>query len=155
MGARGNGQGVGRGTGSRAPPQPDVQPVRCIPPGIKQMPAYHTHHHLHHHAHLYNIDRDTADLVPTHPPRPLYQPAPHLHGGAPRGSAPAARGPRAEPARMAAAPAARGSGAAPAPQAQEPQAEPARGAEGAWGDWTRDWDAIPDPLGGEALPLVV
>ena len=47
---------------------------------------------------------------------------------------------------MAAAPAARGSGAAPAPQAQEPQAEPARGAEGAHGDWARDWDAMPDPL---------
>ena len=55
---------------------------------------------------------------------------------------------------MAAAPAARGHGAAPAPQAQGPQAEPARGAEEAR-DWGRDWDAIPDPLGGEALPLVV
>ena len=56
---------------------------------------------------------------------------------------------------MAAAPAARESGAAPAQQAQEPQAEPARGAEGARGDRARDWDAIPDPLGGEALPLVM
>ena len=56
---------------------------------------------------------------------------------------------------MAAAPAARGSGAAPAQQAQEPRAEPARGAEAARGDWARDWDAIPDPLGGEALPLVM
>ena len=56
---------------------------------------------------------------------------------------------------MAAAPAARGHGAAPAPQAQELQAEPARGLEGIRGDWARDWDAIPDPPGGEALPLVV
>ena len=55
---------------------------------------------------------------------------------------------------MAAAPAARGQGAAPAPQAQGPQAEPARGAEGAR-TWDRDWDAIPDPLGGKALHLVM
>ena len=56
---------------------------------------------------------------------------------------------------MAAAAAARPSVAVPAPQVQEPQAEPARGAEGARGDWARDWDAIPDPPGGEALPLMV
>ena len=56
---------------------------------------------------------------------------------------------------MAPAPAARGSGAAPVQQAQEPRADPARGAEAARGDWTRDWDAIPDPLGGEALPLLM
>ena len=56
---------------------------------------------------------------------------------------------------MAAAPAARGSGSAQAPQAQEPQAEPARGAEGARGNWARDWDTVPDSLGGEALPLVM
>ena len=56
---------------------------------------------------------------------------------------------------MSPAPAARGSGAALAQQAQEPRAEPARGAEGARGDWAWDWDAIPDPLGGEALPLVM
>ena len=55
---------------------------------------------------------------------------------------------------MAAAPAARGHGVVPAPQAQGPQAEPALGAEGAR-DWDRDWDAIPDPLGGEVLPLVI
>ena len=29
-----------------------------------------------------------------------------------------------------------------------------QGAEGAR-SWHRDWDAVPDPLGGEALPLVV
>ena len=56
---------------------------------------------------------------------------------------------------MAAAPAAPGSGVAPAPQAQEPQAELARGAEGARGEWARDSDAVPDPLWGEALPLVM
>ena len=55
---------------------------------------------------------------------------------------------------MAAAPAASGHGAAPAPQAEGPQAEPARGAEGAQ-DWDRDWDVIPSPLGGEALPPVM
>ena len=55
---------------------------------------------------------------------------------------------------MAAAPAARGKGAAPAPQAPGPQEEPARGAEGAR-PWDRDWDAVPDPLGSQALPLVV
>ena len=56
---------------------------------------------------------------------------------------------------MAAAPVARESGPALAQNAQEPQAEPARRAEGVRGDWDTDWDAIPDPLGGEALPLVM
>ena len=69
-GARGDGLGVGRGTRSRAPRQLDVQPVRCIPPGIQQMPAHHAHHHNHHHAHLYNIDLDAGDLVPPPPPNP-------------------------------------------------------------------------------------
>ena len=55
---------------------------------------------------------------------------------------------------MTAAPAAGGRGAAPAPQAQGPKGEPARGAVGAR-PRDRDWDAAPDPLGGEALPLVV
>ena len=62
--------------------------------------------------------------------------------------------PRAEPARMATASAAGGRGAAPAPQAQGPQGEPARGARGARLR-DRDWDTVADPLGGEALPLVV
>ena len=155
VGAGGDRQGVGQGTGSGAPPRPEIQPVQCIPPGIQQMPAHHTHHHHHHHTHLYNIDPDAGDLVPPQPPRPLYQPALHPHSGALRGTAPATREPRAEPARLAADPTARGSGATPAPQAQEPQAEPGRGAEGARGGWARDWDAIPDPLSGEALPLVV
>ena len=55
---------------------------------------------------------------------------------------------------MAAAPAEGGRGAAPAPQEQRPPGEPARWAEGAQ-PWDRDWEAVPDPLGGEALPLVV
>ena len=62
--ARGDEQGVGRGTGSGAPPQPDVQPVRCIPPGIQQMPAHHAHHHHHHQAHIYKMDPDAGDLYP-------------------------------------------------------------------------------------------
>ena len=67
---------------------------------------------------------------------------------------------------MAPAPAARGSSAEPARVAPEPRAEPARGAgilhhqgEGlapqAGNDWVPDWSAIPDLLGGEALPLVM
>ena len=47
-----------------------------------------------------------------------------------------------------------GRGAAPAPQAQGPQGEPARGTGGAW-PWDRDWGTVPNPLGDEALPLVV
>ena len=125
--------------------------MRCIPPGIEQMQAHHAHHHHHHHAHLYSINPDTGDLVPPKPSRPPCQPSLHPHGGAPRGPAPTAPEPRAELARIAAAPAARGHGAAPAPQAQEP----GRGAEGACGDWARNWDAILDPLGGEALSLVM
>ena len=91
MGARGGGRVEKRGAGDGAPPQPDVQPVRCIPPGIQQMPAHNTHHHRrnHHHHHLYNIDPDAGELIPPQPPRPRHQPA-----------APA---PRAEPARMTSA----------------------------------------------------
>ena len=62
--------------------------------------------------------------------------------------------PRAYPAQMAAASAAGGQDAAPAPQAQGPQGGPARGTEGAR-PWERDWDTVSDPLGGEALSLVV
>ena len=95
-GARRGGRSEGRGTGGGAPPQPDVQPVLCIPPGIEQMPAHHTrhHHHHHHHAHLYNIDPHAGDLIPPQPSRPQHQPAPPAM--------------RAEPARMAAASAAGG-----------------------------------------------
>ena len=137
IGALGGGRAEGRGAGSGARPQPDVQPVRCIPPGIQQMPAHHTPHHHHHHHHLYNIDPDAAELVPPKPPRPQHQPAPPA--------------PRAEPARMASA--GGGRGAALAPQAQGQRGEPARGAEGAW-PWDRDWGTVLDPLGEEALPLV-
>ena len=137
IGARGGGRVKGRGAGGGAPPQPDVQPVRWIPPGIQQVPAHHTHHHHHHHHHLYNIDPDAGELIPPKPPRPQHQPAPPA--------------PRGEPARMASAEG--GRGAAPAPQAQGQQVEPARGAEGAR-PWDRDWGTVPDPLGDEALPLL-
>ena len=136
MEARGGGRVEGRRAGGGAPPQPDVQPVRCIPPGIQQMPAHHTNHHHHHH-HLYNIDPDAGELIPPQPPRPQHQPAP-----------PAAR---AEPARMALA--GGGRGAAPARRAQGQRGEPARGAEGAR-PRDRDLGTLPDPLGDEALPLV-
>ena len=89
MGARGGGRVEGREAGGGAPPQLDVQPVRCIPPGIQQMPAHHTHHHRPHHHHLYNINPDAGELIPPQPPRPQHQPAPPA--------------PRAEPARMASA----------------------------------------------------
>ena len=138
MGAEGGGRGEGRGAEGGAPPQPDVQPVRCIPPGIQQMPAHHTHHHHHHHHHhLYNIDPDASELVSPQPPRHQHQQAPPA--------------PRAEPARMASAEGKRG--AALAPQAQGQRGGPARGAEEGW-PWDRDWGAVPDPLGEETLPLV-
>ena len=138
MGAHGGGRGEGRGAEGGAPPQPDVQPVRCIPPGIQQIPAHHTHHHHHHHHHhLYNIDPDAGELVPPQPPRHQHQQAPPA--------------PRAEPARMASAEG--GRGAASAPQAQGQRGGPARGAEEGR-PWDRDWGAVPDPLGGETLPLV-
>ena len=139
-GAKGGRLSEGRGTGRVAPPESDVQPLRCIPPGIKQKPPHHTHHHHQHHAHLYNIDPDAGDLIPPQPPRPQHQPAPPA--------------PRAEPARMAAASAAGGRGTAPAPQVQGPQEEPARGTEGTR-PWDWDWGTVPDHLAGEALPLVV
>ena len=46
-----------------------------------------------------------------------------------------------------------GRDAAPAPQAHGPQGGLARGAEGGR-PWYRDWDTVPDPQRGEALPLV-
>ena len=139
-GAARGGRSKRSGTGGGAPPQPDVQPVRCIPPGIQQMPAHHTDHHHHPNAHLYNIDPDAGDLIPPQTPRPQHQPAPPA--------------PRAELARMTAASAAGGRDAAQAPHAQGLQGGPARGAEGAR-PWDRDWDTVSDPLGGWALPLVV
>ena len=103
MGARGGGRVEGRGAGGGAPPQPDVQPVRCISPGIQQMPAHHTHHHHPHHAHLYHIDPDAGELTPPHPQLPQHQPAPPPHrerswrgwprrGGAGRGTGAAGTG---------------------------------------------------------------
>ena len=137
-GAQGGGRGEGRGAEGGAPPQPEVQPVRCIPPGIQQMPAHHTyHHHHHHHHHLYNIDPDTGELIPPQPPRHQHQQAPPA--------------PRAEPARVASAEG--GRGVAPAPQVQEQRGGPAQGAEESR-PWNVDWGAVPDPLGGETLPLV-
>ena len=137
MRARGGGGAKGRGAGGRAAPQPDVQPVRCIRPGIQQMPAHHTHHYHHHHHHLYNIDPGAGELVPPKPPRPKHQPAPPA--------------PRAEPARMASAggKAGRGIGAAGTGATGGAGAR----VEGAW-PWDRDWGTVPDPLGEEALPLV-
>ena len=83
MGAMRGGRSEERGTGGGVPPQPDVQPARCIPPVIQQMPAHHTHHHHHHHAHLYNMDPDAGDLIPPRPAGPQRQPAPpRFKGGA-------------------------------------------------------------------------
>ena len=76
-GAAGGGQGVERGTGGGMPPQPDVQPERCNPPGIQQMPAHKAHHHHHHHAHLYNIDPVAgASSPPNHPDPHISRPPP-------------------------------------------------------------------------------
>ena len=41
--------------------------VRCIPPGIQQMPALRAGHH---HQPIYNIDPDMGDLIPPDPPGP-------------------------------------------------------------------------------------
>ena len=83
-GAQGGGRGEGRGAEGGAPPRPEVQPVRCIPPGIQQMPAHHTyHHHHHHHHHLYNIDPDAGELIsPPTPTTPAPASPPRAEGGA-------------------------------------------------------------------------
>ena len=147
VGAGGDQHGARQGMGSGAPPQPDVQTVRCIPTGIQQMPAHHAHHHHchhchhHHHTHLYNIDPDLGDLIPPKPPGP-----PSSWHPTRTAAPPAAPLPRHE---------SRGRSWRGWPQAQEPQAEPAQGAEGAQDYWARDWDTVPDPLGGEALPVVM
>ena len=140
MGAMGGGWREGRGMGGGAPPQRDVQPVRCIPGGIQQMPAHHTHHHHHHPLHLHNINPDAGDLIPPNPHGPsTSQPAPR-RGRSRRGRLLPRRG--------------GGRGAALAPQAQGPQGEPEQGAGGAQ-PWDLDWGMVPDPLGNEPHPLVV
>ena len=137
MGARVGGQAGGRGAGGGAPPQPDVQPVRCIPPGIQQMPAHHTHHHHYHHHHLYNIDPGAGELLPPQPPQPEHLPAPPA--------------PRAEPARMASA----GGGAGRGIGAASTGAAGGAGARGRGGPALGPGlGHVSDPLGEEALPLV-
>ena len=54
-GTGGGGHGTGQAKGGGALPQPEVQAVRCIPPGIEQMPAHHAHHRQ---EPIYNIDPD-------------------------------------------------------------------------------------------------
>ena len=66
-GATGGGRSEGRGTGGGAPPQPDVQPVQCIPPGIQQMPVHHTDHHHHHRP---TSTTSTLTLETSSPPDP-------------------------------------------------------------------------------------
>ena len=141
----------------------EVQAVRCIPHDIQQMPAHHMRHN--HFPPIYNIDPALGDLVPPQPPQLSRRQAPP-HDDAPHDRAPAAREPQAEPARIAAAPAARNPSAEPArmaaaPVAQEPRPEPARGAVGAPRPFqarsytVRERDAVPDPLGGETLLVVL
>ena len=163
-GAGGEGKGKGRGRGGAEAPQPEVQALRCIPPGIQQMPAHHAHHHQP--LPIYNIHPDLGALIPPKPSKVPRQPLPHLQGDALHDLALAVREPPAEPARLVAAPGARGRSAEPGwiaatPGAQEPWAEPARGAVGAprpaeaRSDWVCDWDAVIDLLGGQTLPLVL
>ena len=157
-GRGGEGNSGGKGKGGGVSPQPEVWAVQSIPPGIQQMPAHHAHQH---HQPIYNIDPNMGDLIPPRTHQTPRQPPPCLRGDAPHDPAPAAREPRAEPARIAAAPAARGSGAEPARLRQEPRAEPARGAVGAphtavaRGDPVPDGDAIPIPPGGAMPPPLV
>ena len=138
IGAQGGGRDEGRGAEGGAPPQPDVQPVRCIPPrhptdaGAPHPPPPPPppppplQHRL-----------DAGELVPPQPPRHRHQPAPPAPG--------------VELARMASEEG--GRGAASAPQAQGQRGGMAQGAEGGR-PWDRDWGAVPDPLGEETLPLV-
>ena len=137
MGDRGGGRVEGRGVGGGATPQPDVQPVRCIPPGIQQMPAHHTHH---------TTTTNTTSTTSTLTPESSSPPNPHD----PSTSRPP---PRRERSRRGWPRWGGGMGVAPAPQAQGPQEEPARGAGGAR-PWDRDRGTVPDPLGEQAFPLV-
>ena len=131
--------------------------MRCIPPGIQQMLAHRAHNHQ---QPIHNITPDMGDLIPPKPPQPPAS-RPPVYTATPRTTPPVAREPRAELARMAAAPAARGSSAEPARMAQEPRGQPARGAVGALrsaetrNNLVREGSAIPDPLGGEAILLVM
>ena len=59
--AGGGGKSGGQGKGGGAPLQPDVQAVRCIPPGIQQILAHHAHHN---HQLIYTIDPNMGDLIP-------------------------------------------------------------------------------------------
>ena len=66
-GTGGGRKGGGQGKAGREPPQPEVQAVRAIPPGMVQMPA---HHHC---QSLYTIDSNMGDLIPPQPPLPPRQ----------------------------------------------------------------------------------
>ena len=138
MGARGGGWAEERGAGSGAPPQPDVQPVRCIPPASNRCrrttPTTTT-------TTTTTPTTSTLTLASSSPPNP-HNPSPSQPP--PRRE----RSRRGWPRRGGG-----GRGAASAPQAQGQRGEPARGAEGAR-PWNRDWVTVPDPLGAEALPLV-
>ena len=137
MGARGGGRVEGRGAGGGAPSQPDVQPVRCIPPGIQQMPA---------HQPTTTTTTTTTFTTSTPTPQSSFPPNPHD----PSTSQPP---PHRERSRRRWPQRGGGGEAAPAPQAQGPQGEPAQMAGGAR-PWDRDWGTVPDPLGDEVLPLV-
>ena len=137
MGARGGGRVSGWGAGGGAPPQPDVQPVRCIPPGIQKMPAHHTHHHHPNHAHLYNIDVTPENSSPPNPHDPsTSQPPPRTESG---DGADGLRG--------------GGGGGAGTGRHRGRRGSRREGQGRAW-PWCRDWGTFLDPLGDEALPLV-
>ena len=142
MAAGGEGQGAARGTGSGARArQLDVRPVRCISSGVQQMLAHHADHQDHHHTHLYNIDSDAGDVVPPLPPDPPTSRLP-TRTAAPR----AAPLPRHESQ-------GRSWCGWPVPRRRGVLARSLHG--GARGGWAGHWNAVLDPLGGEAPPLVM
>ena len=88
-GMGGEGKGGEQGKGGGKLPQPEVQAVPCILPGIQPLPAHHAHHQ---HQPICNIEPDMGDLIPAQPPQPPRQPPSPAYTAPPRATQPPRHG---------------------------------------------------------------
>ena len=142
--AREEGRGGSEAGGPGSPMHPPRHPADAGAPGRSPPPP----------AHLQHRPQFGGPDSPSHPTsRPAW---PHPSGvGAARGASTAGRRPGgAEPQRGTGADGGRPGGAGATGKGGAGTSGVPRPAE-ARCDWVQDWDAIPDPLGGEILPLVL
>ena len=141
----GKGQGTGQGKGGRAPRQPDIQVVWCIPPGIQRLPVHHAHHQ---HQPIYNINPDMGDLIPPQLPQPPNQLAARPHGNAPARPHPRGTGAAGRTSADGRRPSGAGIRRARRSRRRSRGRSLQVGQKGARKDWALDWDAISDPPSG-------